>query len=911
MAVPLVVWRDNQLGVELPPGDETTWRICCGEQIAQYAGRPESRFVPFEEALPEKAILTDNTGRFSREIPIWQDSKNNRFLIFSNSGQLVTAGQLGQSDPVRLEPGEFTLVLRFVPTDMDDFVEPLSEDPALYSCPITVQPDQEIVLKKGPAHVVLKADSKAAILWEGLNFRGVRGNEFYGSNGLKLNVILPRDFFSNGETEFLVQLKPGLLGQEVEIPLDCTEEGRLQIDLGRHCVCWKPGLTRLLAEVRRKDVRRPLARSAIFLWNGLEEVRNRTRFKYSSSPENLNFEESDNLLFDTARSLITFRNEDYRLFRMVFDLADGKKQSFTSAVPGVFVQLKDYKNDEAMERPVKNGATISASLKSREVVEIFSTTNGELRLGAFRKRVNFDRCGCARLPLAGLVDFLGPESDTLQFIGDETYHCEDLIRIVAPHQVLNFSALYKSASCKATIGTAEEILVLNLKVKDLFTGWEKQLELSCNATEFQDHEGFQAWLTCSPQNHRGVYDHELQFFTEQWPNGAWIITLEANINGRWGRLSNARGDHYAVGMLVVANQLYKGVSTPLNYARELSDQEKFDVLRRTHKRLLECYAPEVWENVQWLGGLWSALVEEFGDKEEFTDQLLELSEAKPWEASGSWIPMYSLQSRVAKLYAQPAKIYRSIRDVRNSLALKSLKMIGELKYGLLPLFQEGRIHQMLIFGFSNAVQIAQGQEPKKFNLKNYEEALKNQDLSDRLRLLRQDEWQPGDGDYLGSLHYLYAWERLTSRYQASLAGNEFRRGKALLLCRNLRGYTPQGFPPHLAAMQPLSLYERPEDPEAEIPVEKEHLLSINRFLFLFAKACRWEVRSPGTVEDFLSKAKAAVGSAEDLEGNLGFLLHVGKDLLCFYLMLLEAILKSDHDRLEGGAYVRKQSARSA
>jgi hypothetical protein len=218
-----------------------------------------------------------------------------------------------------------------------------------------------------------------------------------------------------------------------------------------------------------------------------------------------------------------------------------------------------------------------------------------------------------------------------------------------------------------------------------------------------------------------------------------------------------------------------------------------------------------------------------------------------------------------------------------------------MKYGLLPLFHEAVLNQFFAFGYLNVQKIiSKGEEPFQFNMKQYESALKMNDLTDRMRLLKQDDWLPGDGDYLGALHYLYALEKLEERYRNTLTGNEQRPGKALYLCRSMLNYPIHGLPSHLASGLTHLGFIVAEN-EDDLSTEQTLILEICKFLSLFARVCRWETRNHGCLEHFITQVKNIVEESNQFESFFGYLLYIGKEIFGFYLMLWEAVLRTDYN----------------
>lgn len=898
-----VIWREQQLGVELPPGEGIAWKIITGDVAEDVRGMIESRFVPFNQILPANVTIEQGGGRLKREITLWEDGRNNRLLIFSSEGVFVKSARLGTEEQASLEPGSYQLLMRFLPDGMADEPEEIHVDPALYSMSVFLEPGQQLKISRGPAELTFIADSKPLLVWQGESVRGIRGNELFCSEGTRLKAIIPSEML-DGESNFLVRLTSANLGQNVEIPVDRSHAGHLDIDISEVCKQWQPGVTRMLAEIQRQDMQRAVARSAIYLWNGLERVDNRTKFHVKAFPFNLSQDESDNLLVDNTNSFLTYRNDDIRFFRMVFNLGDCKRLIFTSAVPGIFMQLKDYSDSHLDERSIKKGTTLPVAWNSRSVLEIFAATNGTLVLGDFRKKVDFSSCGCKRLPLSGLVEYLGPMSDTLLFI-DDSGMVDELVHLVSPHEVLSFSVSKMSNQYRVNFSMAQESSAISMTVTEILSGERETLILNCNRAFERSDSGANGWLVCDLDPVRRIYNHELRINLDTWPNGAWILDLEANIHDRWGGFSNARGDDYISGIIVIDGTICLGPTCLNKKLAALDLHEKLEILGRIHDKLLRCYALESWDEIKWLETLWNTLLAEYDGKEEFAPQLISLAEqTAPEGASCSWVPMLSISARFPWLYAMPARSLRSIPHKSQSLLIKSLTTMGNIKYGLLSMIKDAVLHQFFAFGFANVMQMMRGEEPKKFNMKTYEDALKSQDLSERLRLLRDEDWQPGDGDYLGPLHYLYVSEKLQQSYRDSLAGNDHRRGKAQYLCRSLHHWPINGLPEHLGNGKSY-LHFLGSNQNEELSVEQESLLQISQYLSLFARACRWEIREKGSLDKFINKSRQIVAENSQFESILGYLLYIGRDIFSFYLLLWEAVLTADYHSGGNHHYVRK------
>ena len=374
-------------------------------------------------------------------------------------------------------------------------------------------PGQKMLLSRGPAILNLQADAKPLLAWNGQSIKGLRGNEVYCSDDLKLKVVIPEEFLLDG-TSYFIRLSHAMKDEPLAVPLDNHIHSGDWIDVGQLISnSWKPGVVRVLVEICRKDFHRPILRSSIMVWIGLKMVESRTIFHCSSLPYNLLKDESDNLLVDVDKSILSYRNEDNRYFRMVFNIGDMKRFILTLAVPGIFLQLKDYSVSPESVRSLKKGTTIPVSWNSRKVLEITSTSNGYLHLGAFSKQIDFNNCGSKRLPLSGLVEHLGPGANTLIFFDEKTSFMEDLLHLVAPHEILNYSISRKGHQYRIHFSLSQETAEVNLKATDLISGRIETLLLVCNRSYVQADSGINGLLTCGLH-----FNHELQIYLDSWPN---------------------------------------------------------------------------------------------------------------------------------------------------------------------------------------------------------------------------------------------------------------------------------------------------------------------------------------------------------------------------------------------------------
>ncbi len=893
LTIPKVVWRDEMLMVDLPAGGETMWRISVGGDSREYLGAAESVTVAFEEQLPAEVTVADSQNRICRHFTLWEDGRNNRFLVFDATGALIKGGHLGLEDAISLEPGEYTVVSRFAPDGFEARTDEICHEPKMYVSQVELGPGERVNLQRGPAKACLQAQARPRLVLRGESIRGVKGDEVYASRGLRLELAIPRELIEVSASGFRLRLDPRGLAEphEVDVPLDCGESFLLDIEaLGQQ---WRPGVGRLLVELHRRGLQRPVARLGALIWNGLGRVEERVRFHCLRFPQNIDEKLSDNAQLDREHGSLSYRDGNKRFFRLVFSMPNDRTQTFTWSVPGVFLSLKDYREDQVHERSVRKGSVLVVRGDSREVLEVHSTGEGELTLGDFRLPIT-TRTGMRRVHLSGLVEYLAPGKDTLAFLAADTETPEPLVRLVMPHQVLNFSVSRTLSSFKLRLRLTNGCEALRCHALELLGGRKEDLDLFRNDPGAFSDASAKAWLLSEPaENGERHEEHILECPLDRWPSGAWLLTLDVKIDGRWGTLGNARQDAYAGGFIIGDRGHQAGPDWLKEGLLPLLAQERLRVFKRVHEALLPCYAEESWVQLEWLNTIWHVLAGSFRRQEEtcLTD-LLTLSALRPPEtSSASWFPLVSIGAYLPRIYCQSTSAYRGLAGRPDPIGIMS-----RIRPPLCNLFGDNVLDLAVAAGFENLAQMNRGGEPRKFSFMRYRQAMEATDISERWSLLRREDWRPGPGDYLGPMHYRYAIESLRTNYRDTLEGNERRRGWALRLVNGVRHRNLESFcvgcPDHLRRGFGLGLLE--SEPEEGWDQEQDNLIGITRLLCLFAAVCRWESRIPGALQEFQETLENTLDIDQDaLHQAVGYLLHVGADLFAFHLLLWEFLFTAD------------------
>lgn len=896
LAISRVVWRDDLLGVELPAGNATEWRIDVDGQEHAYLGATEGRFIPFEfPSLPGTVRISRGNGHSSKSVEVWADGRNNRLLAFDGTGALAGSTCLNAGEPLHVEPGPVTLVMRFRPDGVESALSELCFDPQLYAMFCELAPGEQLRLQRGPAEVTILARSRPTLALIGQSFRGIGGNELYATTGLLLRGRIPRELLADADSETLVvALAASGLAEAVERPITPNAEGAFGLNLESVFQTWTPGLVRLRIELRRSGLRRSMARLATWLWVGLKQIEERTRFHCGALPANLDPDASDNILRDEVQRILTYRSDVKRFFRLVFTVDSGRMVQFTAAVPGAFMVLKQFRDGQVEEHALRKGTVLALRSDSREVLEVHSTQGGVLRLGRMRQEIPL-RAGLRRLHLSTLAEYLEPGINRLS-IELPSGFLEPLLQLVTPHRVLAMSSREEGGVFRVQLDLPAAADALRCTACDILTGEELAMDLVCNDTAARLDRSAYGWLTCGERQTVGPFRHTLEFPLERWQTGAWLLQVEARLNGRWGSLVNEREDVYAWGFLLDDTGAPTSRAWLLRHLAEVDAETAIRVFKRIHQALLPCYAPDVWNGIRWLADGWQHLARAFPPAEgQLLTELLALDALTPPETSqASWFPLLMPGVALSGIYGAQADAYRGV-GMRAGL----IGGISQIRPPLCDLFLQHHLEQTLAFGFRNVMEMQRGTPPHGFSLARYRQALAARNIDGAWSQLSREDWRPTEGDYLGPVHWRYALGSLDRRYRATLEGNATRRGWAMHLIHSLHhlelGDLAQGLPAHLDDASGLGLLiPMPEEGWSQ---EQLNLQLIDRLLCLFAAVCRWESRGPVLAAWQDSLQEASLPDATAVSQAIGYLLYVGRDEFEFYLMLWELVFVADADTM--------------
>ena len=899
ISIPQIVLRDYQMGIILPEG---TWTISTGEETKRIISREDS-FFPFENKLIFNVRVKKEKINTPWTYSLWQDEKDNRLLIFSGkTGRFLRSVTLAEED-IYLPPGDYSLLLRFKPENGEP--EKISSNPEMYMEAISLNPAETFSITRGPAKLDLQADNVPTINWKGNAVRGEKGEMLYPSGNLALEIFIPKEYLTLHADPIILLLKSNTFGEKAfKIKTDSRE--RFSVDLIDVFSSWEPGVSRVLAELKRQNSQRVLTRNAVVVWNGLKSIERKVLFHCARLPENLDEKVSDNLLVRNDERVITYENDMNRFFRMIFN-DDKRKLVFTWMVPGVFLILEKYTAGGVREYPVKIGATLPVSSASRDVLRIAASDDAVLQLGSFSKRASFSRISATKIPLASLVEYVGPAAHTLNYRNENTGNILPLVNIVAPHEARVFSIEAVGGQRKIHFQLHDNADALRIRARNLLDDNSTFLEIYPTSMSTTSHSFMNGGKTTIFAEEAREFD--LYISADGWEPGLWLIDIEVKINNRWGLLSNGHGEVCLDGMIInhagrigVWRDIVDFLDT------EESDIDFLSLFKRVHEAVVIPFDSDSDNNICWLEESWrwlSQKVSEKADREDFRELLrfsLKYPEKiipareNPYRRLGAYFP---------QIYCFERSFYEKITKENNVLKCLMALPILEAPF---PAFQEGMFDQLAFLGFKNAQEAyCKMINPSGFDIATYKLALEQSDISDRWRRMIYEDWMPGEGDYLGAMHYQYALSKLKSAYDEIITINAERIGRIMGIAgyfssKRLSDYHHDCCPAHLCKDIHLALLDGTLNtelmPDEELQ-NRENMCHIIHFISLFAQICRMESRCSGSLKAFMldiAKYLQNYGFADEYYRRvLGFILHVGEDMFLFYLLLWELALRCDYD----------------
>lgn len=894
-ALPFLVFNFGGLGVFVPAADSprNIDVTVDGSRQTFNAGVADELFH-ITAPLPLSISVSDSASQQTIQYDVWGDEKPNRLLLFNEQGRLKGRAQLGMADALVLPPGKYAALCRFEPVGVQ--VEEVSDEPRLFSFPIFLHPGEQQVFANGPAALTLQGEDRLLAIWTGFT-KGTKDSVEFNFGPLSLDLEFPVDWLTASGGEFEIVLSSASGTTPTSFPVEADIEGHASFVLSNSS--WysslQPGLSRILAEIRRVDETRALLRTSVLYWSGLESVSSSLKFQLSRPPLNLLEKYCEN--FAVTDSQIKPKDNISRHLSLSFRLDSKRVQTLVWNAPGVFVEvtrLNEAGTRTSTKRPL--GSTEVVSLTSSKQIVVSSSESGELSLGDWTQMTDFSRQASKQLAASFLASRITPRSQVLTFTAVGTTVNLPLLKLVQPHSIDSISDKVVDGQLLVKLESSAEIDTIRVKAQELLSGLDIEIEIPANNQDWTNWRLGRARLMTLPKPEGGFVSSLFIAFDQQ-DASAWTFRFDGKIAGIWGHLQNQRLDQFAAGFLCDENGAPASYSKLSERLKELTGKQSLVVFKRLNEALLPCYALESWTSMRWLSKTWADLVTRWTAKEgEGITDLIDMACFRPPEdAAPSWMPQFYIGADLPGVFAADADTYRQVNEVGHPLA-KSLRAIAKVSKAYPSVFGD-LLHLCVAMGFSNFPAIARGAAPKNFSLESYVLALRQVESSsfDFVRL-EDSTFMPDSGDFLGPIHFRWAKVRLEASYENTLDGNSIRRGQAIGLCLYLRQLMPTingSALPRLKGTRPyIEPWPVPDDDfmASDVAQQNENLANIHHFLSLFALHCRAAERNPNSLKSLMATLKA---SELPVQACIAYLLQVGDCFFSYYLLLWEVALKGE------------------
>ena len=894
-ALPFLVFNFNGMGVFVPAAESprNIEVIVDGDRQTFNAGMADELFH-ITDPLPLCISVNDSASQQTIQYEVWGDEKSNRMLLFNEQGRLKGRAQLGMADALVLPPGKYTALCRFEPTGIQ--AEEVSDEPRIFSFPIFLHPGEQRVFANGPAALTLQGEGRLLAIWSG-STKGTKDSVEFNFGPLSLDLEFPVDWLTAAAVEFEVVLSNAPDATPTAFPVEADIEGHASFVVSN--TPWysslQPGLSRILAEIRRRGESRTLLRTSVLYWSGLESVSSSLKFQLSRPPLNLLDKHSEN--FAVTDIQIKPKDNISRHLSLSFQLDSRRVQTLVWNAPGVFVEVTRL-NEAGTRTSTKRslGSTEVVSLTSSKQIVVSSSESGELSVGDWTQMTDFSRQTSKQLSASFLASRITPQSQVLTFRALGTTVNLPLLKLVQPHSIDSISDKVVDGQLLVKLESTAEIDAILVKANELLSGLDIEIEIPANNPDLTNWRLGRARLMTLPKAEGGFVSSLFISFDQQ-DASAWTFRFDGKIAGIWGHLQNQRLDQFAAGFLCDESGAPASYSKLSEKLKELSDKQSLVIFRRLNDALLPCYALESWTSMRWLSKTWAELVERWTDKEgEGITDLIDMACSRPPEdAAPSWMPQLYVGADLPGVFAANAVTYRQVNEVGHPLA-KSLRAIAQVSKAYPAVFGD-LLHLCVAMGFSNFPAIARGAAPKNFSVESYVQALRQVESSsfDFVRL-EDSTFMPDSGDFLGPIHFRWAKVRLKASYENTLDGNSIRRGQAIGLCLYFRKVMPTINGAAFPRLKGIRPYIEPwpvtddEFMSSDVAQQNENLANIQHFLSMFALHCRAAERNPNSLKSLMTTLKA---SELPVEACIAYLLQVGDSFFAYFLLLWEVALKGE------------------
>jgi hypothetical protein len=665
LEVPQFIFRDTQIGVLLPSSETNqTWEITTTDQYQfqstfKYQIHLDEQFIPFGwSPLILKVEVKNVDSELSLDFNVWEENDStDRFLLFSESGEIHTTSSKNDIEKLQLEIGRYVLFSRFEP---NEHYVPISQQPNVFKSEIDLAAGQQIQISN---NFIVETLNVATMSWTGNSVRSNEGTEIFPSENLILTVNVPQD----------KQIYRVVLSSDAgnSIWLDVTHLNDI-FNLSDKFTQndWQPCVTRLVVKlILVGGNNKTVASSSLWVWIGLKNVNGRITFYCDALPKNFDQAQSQDFLIENNN--LTYIKNQHPHFSFVFNRLNGQSLTLTWRKPHIFLQLEDVINGLATVTPIAIGTEnkVATTHNSQRKLRIFYNLDGTLSMGGFNQQVNFSRYGEYTLSLASLLGNVKPGNNILRYASPKGVSV-DLITLVEP-SVTNFDVIANVGQTKTIhINYTNSIDNLRLVFTELSANKTHEVMVGKTPGVLKLPFGATVHFTAEMIDANN-WQHILTIDYQNLVDGVWFVDFETEqFGGEWKKLTNSVGHVVGFGLLMQNGVLLNDQPHQFIPATNLL------LLNSITQKLSVRYENEAWQYLKWLNTLWNRLIRTTHLVANNIAPLLNLL-GIPLQQSDE-IPQQHILAAFPQLLAQSADCYANL-DTQNNLLLLYLRTFSNVK----------------------------------------------------------------------------------------------------------------------------------------------------------------------------------------------------------------------------------------
>lgn len=853
------------------------WSINLDNENQQIDVYTEQRDI-FIDSFSIKNISAELVDQSESKInfSLWKDDKNNQLAIFdAESNRFISSHSLVE-DGVVLSPGRYFVLSRFeINEEWLTTTEILQN--GFYCGELALIAGASYVLKRGPINFRVNVHSQALIEFIGKVNIPYSGPSFYSPIDLSISADLPKEWDAG---DYEVEISSAGKEYSHTIAVLSSSEVRIELDIFEIIKDWASGLYRISVVLKRNGQNRILAKNTTLVWCGLNNIKNNYQPIVHSLPSNFIKERSENIRFDENENSVVIKDHGIPFVTLAFKLYGNRDILIKFALPGTYIYIDDLNAEIRKETLLKSGSTISASFSDRKIIRIYSTESGTLQIGNRILHDNFKKKPWVKYSTAALFDHIDNVSNTLSFHTEN--YTEVLLNLVSPHFIKDWQAGSKQNSIEVDFTSFAPLSSLAISAVELVSDIQQKRVFDVNAGLLAPMLGDLGGMLIV-ENDLIKNKHKLQLHTENLTDGAWILTLDCKMTGRWGRLTNERGDQFVIGVIVINGRIEEYGCNIERRLKHLSQLEKTKLLNSVNNQLSTCFELSCWQSISWLKRLWLSLINDSAlMSNDNLRNIMPLIERKLDEnSSPSWVPQLHIGGYKPDIYARDTSAYRRT-DTSRSVNLRCFKGMYESHKSLIEAVKNELLADALVVGFSNTKDIINsGERPKNLNISQVAAMLPFTFTTESWEKMQREDKEPALGDLLGSFHLAYVQRECLYNCRRTEVGNDFLRPAMNRLAFKYQDSTLNKMP----NLIPVDFFMSEQ--------EQELLISLETLASGIAKACRAESRSEYKLAPLMATLEAELlQGSTNLAPVLSFFFSIAGGLFHYYLLLWELYFES-------------------